>query len=213
MLSTDILLAFSLSALVLSLSPGPSNLYIMACTMGSGAKSGVAAAGGMALGSLTYVLLTALGLAAVVVYTPIVFVAIKLLGAAYLLYLGYKTIRTAHAPHLRKAVKAGPRKVYLQSIIVELTNPKTALFFLAFLPQFTRPEQGDVVYQLLLLGVIYSFIAFCSDITVVALSRKLGQLLAKSPKLAVRQEQFAGAILVCLGLLILGEESAELLEA
>ncbi|RDV24067.1 LysE family translocator [Alteromonas aestuariivivens] len=205
MLPLDVLLTFASAALMLSLSPGPSNLYIMACTMGNGGGAGVAAASGMALGSLIYVLLSAVGLAALIVYSPALFLALKLLGASYLILLGVRTLLTAQQPQLKAVGHLPAKKVLRQSVIVELTNPKTALFFLAFLPQFSQPEQGDVAFQLVLLGVIYSVIALGSDLLVVSLSRQLGGWLVRMPRLAVLQEQLAGVILLSLGTWILAE--------
>ena len=203
----DVLVAFAIAALVLSLSPGPSNLYIMACTIGNGARAGVAAAAGMALGSLSYAALTALGLSAVIVYSPALFIGLKVAGALYLLYLGAKTWLQATVPHLQNPVKTSTKKVLRQSLIVELTNPKTGLFFIAFLPQFTRSESGSISVQLLLLGGVYAVIALGSDLLVVTLSSKLGRWLARSPDWAVRQEKLAGIILFALGVFILLEES------
>ena len=202
------LIAFAIAALVLSLSPGPSNLYIMACTMGNGARAGVAAAAGMALGSLSYAVGTALGLSAVIVYSPTLFIGLKVAGALYLLYLGVKTWLRASVPHLQKPVTTSTGKVLRQSLIVELTNPKTGLFFIAFLPQFTRAESGNISMQLLLLGGVYAVIALGSDLFVVTLSSQLGRWLARSPAWAVRQEQLAGLILFGLGAFILLEETA-----
>lgn len=205
MIPIEVIGAFAASALLLSLSPGPSNLYILACTMGAGARGGVAAAGGMAIGSVLYVLATALGLAAIIAYLPWLFVAIKVGGAAYLLYLGVQAIRQARLPHLRKPVQKSPSDIVKQSVIVELTNPKTALFFIAFLPQFTHPDWGNPATQLVTLGVLYSIIALCSDLLVVSLSHQLGRWMKRSPKWAIRQERFAGGILIGLGGIILAE--------
>lgn len=207
MIGMDVLVAFAIAALVLSLSPGPSNLYIMACTIGNGARAGIAAAAGMALGSLSYAALTALGLSAVIVYSPALFIGLKVAGALYLLYLGAKTWLQATVPHLQNPVKTSTKKVLRQSLIVELTNPKTGLFFIAFLPQFTRSESGSISVQLLLLGGVYAVIALGSDLLVVTLSSKLGRWLARSPDWAVRQEKLAGIILFALGVFILLEES------
>ena len=201
MLSIDVLLTFSLSALILSLSPGPSNLYIMATTLAGGGRAGIKAASGMAIGSIIYVVLTALGLGLLIAAAPDLFTAIKVAGSLYLIYLGVKTVMSARAPDLHTA--SNQRKTtFRQSIIVELTNPKTALFFIAFLPQFTQPERGDTTQQFILLGLIYSVIAFSSDTLVVVLSKSIKALLTRSPAWAVRQEQFAGTLLILLGVFI-----------
>ncbi len=204
----DALLTFMLASLLLSVSPGPSNLYIMARTINAGQASGVSAASGMALGSMTFVLLTAFGLATVFSYSAVAFTTLKLVGAGYLIYLGYQTFRQAHDVQIKqnKLNRMTPSKVFLQSIIVELTNPKTALFFLAFLPQFVNLEAGSVAVQLMVLGIIYTSIAFTSDLVVVVTSNQLGKLLATNPILVQVQDYLSGTILVGLGALIAYEE-------
>jgi threonine/homoserine/homoserine lactone efflux protein len=204
-LPIETLMAFSFSALMLSLSPGPSNLYILACTLGSGRRGGVAAATGMALGSVSYAVATALGLSAVIFYFPMLFLLIKITGAIYLIYLGINAFRYAKAPHLRKPIKASAATVMKRSLFVELSNPKTALFFIAFLPQFTQSNGVALGSDLLILGIIYSVIALCCDLGVVQLSHKIGMWMAKYPIIIVRQEQLVGTIFLLLGLSLLGD--------
>ncbi|TRY33767.1 LysE family translocator [Aliiglaciecola sp. M165] len=206
--SIDTLLAFSLAAALLSISPGPSNLYIMARTMASGHKSGVAAAGGMAVGSVIYVLATALGLAAIFKYSPTAYTLLKLAGAGYLIYLGIHAIlasRNANIDSPKVKVMTND-KVFKQSILVELTNPKTALFFLAFLPQFVNPEVGSVALQLVILGLVYALIAFCSDLFVAFMSGQIGKWLAHHPLFIKWQDRISGSILIGLGGYIALEE-------
>lgn len=206
MVSAETLIAFVLAAYALSLSPGPSNLYIMACTIGSGPRGGLAAACGMAVGSIIYASLTAAGIAAVIAVSPVIFITIKLVGACYLIFLGVSTLRQAHAPEFQKSVNRSAISIWRQSVIVELTNPKTVLFFLAFLPQFTKAENGSVAQQLLTLGLVYALVAFSSDVLMVGLSAKIKHVLQRSPTLAVWQERVAGIVLFGLGLAILLEE-------
>lgn len=208
MLSFDTFIAFSLAAALLSISPGPSNLYIMARTMASGPRSGVAAAGGMAIGSVLYALATALGLAAIFKYSPTAYTVLKLAGAGYLIYLGIQAFIASKNNHIEspKVRVMSNKKVFRQSILVELTNPKTALFFLAFLPQFVEPSAGSVAIQLIILGLIYAFIAFCSDLFVAFMSGQLGKWLAHHPLFIRWQDRVSGSILVGLGSYIGFEE-------
>ncbi|WP_256444474.1 LysE family translocator [Aestuariibacter sp. A3R04] len=184
------------------MSPGPSNLYILACTMGSGPRGGIAAATGMALGSIIYAILTAAGIGALIVVSPTLFVGIKVGGACYLLYLGATTLHKAHKPQMKDSIVKARSKIFRQSLIVELTNPKTILFFLAFLPQFAEVEGGGVPVQLLVLGLIYALVALSSDLLVVSLYAKIKMLIERRPQFAIWQERVAGAILVLLGLVI-----------
>lgn len=199
-LTFEIVTTFILATLMISLSPGPSNLYILACTLGSGKQGGTAAALGMAVGSSSYAIGTAFGLAALILYVPVLFVLIKVLGAGYLIYLGVSALRFAKAPHLRKPVQATTSQIVKRSLLVELSNPKTALFFIAFLPQFTKATGDVLVNDLLVLGLMFSAIALCCDLIVVQLSHQLGKWMARSPTIAVRQEQLVGLIFVGLGL-------------
>lgn len=202
-LTPDTIMAFVLATLVISLSPGPSNLYILACTLGSGKAGGRAAALGMAVGSSSYAIATAFGLAAVMLYIPMIFTLIKVLGALYLIYLGFTALRYASAPHLRKPVQASTRRIVSRSLLVELSNPKTALFFIAFLPQFTHATGTVLINDLLVLGLLFSAIALCCDLLVVQLSHQLGRWMARNPRVAVRQEQLVGLIFLGLGATLL----------
>jgi threonine/homoserine/homoserine lactone efflux protein len=206
----DTLLTFALAALLLSLSPGPSNLYIMARTIGQGRETGTAAACGMALGTFCYVIATALGISAIFQYSPAAYTVVKLLGAGYLIYLGTQlvfnpTSKIEQKSHLKAlAIKS----VFRQSIIVEITNPKTALFFIAFLPQFADPQIGSIAVQLVIFGTLYAIIAFCSDLLVVTVSSSLGKWLSHHPSFVQWQERFSGTILIGLGGYLAFEEWA-----
>jgi threonine/homoserine/homoserine lactone efflux protein len=208
MLSFDTLVTFSLASFLLSISPGPSNLYIMARSMGQGHQAGIAAAGGMAVGSFIYVLATALGIAAIFKYSPLAYTLLKLFGAAYLIYLGIQYFRTPKDSNSsNQAIQSIPaQRIFRQSIFVELTNPKTALFFLAFLPQFVEPTQSSIAMQLVILGTVYGFIALGCDIMVALMSGKLGRWLAQHPHFTHWQDKLSGGLLFALGGFIIFEE-------
>jgi threonine/homoserine/homoserine lactone efflux protein len=197
----DALLTFAFASFLLSISPGPSNLYIMARSMSQGPQAGFSAAGGMAIGSFVYVLATALGIAAIFQYSPLAYTLLKLLGAAYLIYLGWQyfklQVSDTEQPQTIKIMSTA--KIFRQSIVVELTNPKTALFFLAFLPPFVNPQAGSVIMQLIILGCLYAVIALCCDLSVALLSGKLGRWIAQHPQAIIWQDRLAGGILMGLG--------------
>ncbi|MBC3766305.1 LysE family translocator [Neptunicella marina] len=200
MVGLDTLLAFSLAALLLSLSPGPSNLYIMARSINQGRSSGYAAASGLAIGSIIYVIATALGMAALFKYFPIAYVILKLGGAIYLVYLGIQYWRTPASTTTSPVTKyKSHAAVFRQSIIVELTNPKTALFFIAFLPQFVEPANGSVTMQLMILGSVYALLAFVSDLLVATLSGELGRYLNRHRQVGSKLDKTSGLILLGLG--------------
>lgn len=197
----ETIVAFGFAALLLSISPGPSNLYIMARSINQGFKGGAAASAGMAIGSFIYVIATALGLAAIFNYAPMAYSALKIGGALYLMYLGYryltaKPLRVSEAPQVEKKTLIS---IFYQSIIVELTNPKTALFFMAFLPQFVSSQQGNVTTQFVILGLLYAAIALCCDLFVAGVSGKLGAWMRENPKMLTLQDRFSGSLLLGLG--------------
>ncbi|WP_438864724.1 LysE family translocator [Neptunicella sp.] len=201
MLSADTIVTFGLAALLLSLSPGPSNLYIMARSINQGRKAGISAAAGLAVGSFIYVIATALGIATLFKYSPVAYTLIKLAGAGYLIFLGITYLRssTHTADSVTTDSPLGFKPLFRQSIIVELTNPKTALFFIAFLPQFVTTDAGSVTTQLIQLGVLYALIALCCDLMVAILSGALGNWLSQHPMFSYWQDKVSGSILVSLG--------------
>ncbi|KZN61216.1 LysE family translocator [Pseudoalteromonas luteoviolacea] len=197
--SLEILAAFSVVCFLLSITPGPSILYIMARSISQGPSSGVSAASGMAIGSFVYVIATVLGLAAIFKYSPIAYTGLKIAGAVYLVFLGWQYFKPAEQsgsnPSLTKATNFAIMK---QSLVVELTNPKTALFFLAFLPQFVSNEGAQVSTQLLVLGVIYTLITLCCDISIALLSGKLGNWLSQKNSHSQWQDKMAGSVMFIL---------------
>ena len=214
--SIEILIAFTLTAMVLNVSPGPSNLYVMARSISQGVRGGLVAAVGLATGSLFHILAAVLGLSAIFEHSPTLYVVIKLVGAAYLIYLGlsYWRTQTQNAddePKSNDIAKTRTRAksnwaIFRESIIVEVTNPKTALFFIALLPQFVVPESGPVAQQMLILGLIVTFSALPCDVVVAFSSSKVSNWLIKNEKAQQLQERISGSILLGLGAFIVVEE-------
>ncbi|MBB6521275.1 LysE family translocator [Pseudoteredinibacter isoporae] len=212
--STEILIAFTLAALLMNISPGPSNLYVVARAIAQGTKGGIVAGMGLAVGSMVHVMATVLGLSAVFEHSPTLYTAVKLAGAAYLIYLGisYWQNKTEESPDgdgcLVEPVKRKPLiSVFRESIIVEVTNPKTALFFIALLPQFVVPESGPISLQLLILGLIVTLSAIPCDIAVAVLSSKVSNYLLKNERAQRIQERVSGSILFGMGAYIVTDEA------
>lgn len=205
----ELLLTFTVAALLMSLSPGPSNLYVMARSIGQGTKAGVVAAIGLALGAMVHVVATTLGVAAIFEYSPFAYTVLKLAGAAYLIYLGvrYLTARPETAGATAPIRHTPHGRILRESMLVEITNPKTALFFLALLPQFVVPEAGPVAPQLLLLGLISTFAAIPCDVAVAVASGRAARWLARNERAQVLQQRLSGSILLGLGGYILFEEA------
>ncbi len=207
--STEVLIAFTVAALLMNISPGPSNLYVVARAIAQGTKGGVVAAMGLAVGSMVHVVATVLGLSAVFSHSPALYTVVKLSGAAYLIYLGisYWKSKTVGKGKTVEQVKKKPLlSVFRGSIIVEVTNPKTALFFIALLPQFVVPESGPVSLQLLVLGVIVTISALPCDVLVAVSSSKASNWLFKNERAQEIQERISGSILFAMGAFIVADE-------
>lgn len=203
----EVLVSFTFAALLLNLSPGPSNLYVMARSLAQGPQAGFVAAAGLAAGSLVHVLAASLGLAAVFLYAPALFIAVKLLGAAYLLYLGVQYLRSQPTLSVGQSARRSNGRIFRESFLVEATNPKTALFFLALLPQFADASYGPLGPQLLVLGLIVTLSAVPCDIIVALGASRVRHWLAAHPRAPLIQERVSGGILVALAMFIVGEEA------
>ncbi len=195
-------LVFFLAALALNLSPGPDLLFVLSRTLSGGRRVGVASACGVCSGALVHVAAAALGLSAILATSALAFAVVKYVGAAYLLYLGIQALRSAGGTPLR--VKAVPRtsawQAYRQGILVDLLNPKAAIFFMAFLPQFVRPDQGPVALQLLGLGVLVVLVAIVVECSLVLLAARATSALRGNRRLSQWLDRVLGSVLICLGI-------------
>ena len=171
MLSFEILIAFFSASILLSLAPGPDNIFVLTQSIYQGKKSGLIVVLGLCTGLIFHTLAVALGIAVIFQTSQIAFTALKVVGVCYLLYLAWKIF---NAKDEKIATNENTiidyKKLYFRGIIMNITNPKVSIFFLAFLPQFTNPQLGNVSYQILLLGllfivatiIVFSSIAFLS---------------------------------------------------
>ena len=210
--STEVLLAFTAAALLLNISPGPSNFYIMARSIAQGTKGGIVAALGLAVGSMVHVAATVVGVSAIFRHSPTLFTVVKLLGAAYLIYLGiiyWKSKTTGDSKIEEKAREKPLFSVFKESIVVEVTNPKTALFFIALLPQFVVPESGSVSLQLFILGLIVTISALPCDLLVAVSSSKASNWISKNKRAQRIQERVSASILFGMGAFIVADEATD----
>jgi threonine/homoserine/homoserine lactone efflux protein len=201
--STELLLAFFVTTTIFAYIPGPAMLYAAAQTVARGRWSGLMAALGIHLGGYAHVLTAAAGLSVLFHAVPMLYLAVKLAGAAYLIWLGISMFRTRMAgdvPGIDRPAQSG-RRAFAQSVAVEVLNPKTALFFLAFLPQFVDPGAGFPVWlQLLVLGTIVNLIFSSADIVCVFLAEALIGRLRGSTSAQRLLQRAGGTVLVGLGL-------------
>lgn len=196
-------LVFFSAALALNLSPGPDLLYVLSRTLASGWRVGVASACGVCSGALVHVVFAALGISAILATSALAFTVVKYVGAAYLLYLGIQALRSA-GDGMRRTLQAGPRisawQAYRQGILVDILNPKAAIFFMAFLPQFVRPEQGTVAIQLLILGVLVVVVAIIVECLLVLLANRASAALRGNLRLSQWLDRLFGSVLIGLGI-------------
>ncbi|MEO1207980.1 MAG: LysE family translocator [Cyanobacteria bacterium J06638_20] len=190
---------FLSAAILLAITPGPGIFYVLTRSLKGGRREGIASSFGTAVGGLFHVLAAALGISIILAASAIAFNLVKYLGAGYLIYLGLKTILSRDAlMHTATVQTPGYRRAFLQGITVEILNPKTALFFLAFIPQFVNPE-GIVFLQFLLLGTLSITLNTTSDLIIASLAGPIGQRLKNSPRLRKTQRYMTGTGLIALG--------------
>src|SRR5215469_14289710 len=154
MVDSHLFPVFLAAALVLAATPGPGIFYVLARTLAGGRREGVHSALGTFLGGLVHVVAAAFGLSAILAASAAAFTVVKYAGAVYLLWIGIQMIRTRNAEFQESVADAGSLHIFRQGVLTEALNPKTALFFLSFLPQFVNPRLGHVVGQFLILGVV-----------------------------------------------------------
>jgi threonine/homoserine/homoserine lactone efflux protein len=199
--STHNIVLFMVSALALNLSPGPSILYILSRSIGQGREAGLLSVFGLATATLIHAVAMALGLSTLFLYSPLAFAVVKYLGAAYLIYLGIGALLSRGT--LQPVAAAAPLSrgaIYRQGVVTDLLNPKVALFFIAFLPQFVDPAAGSPTMQILFFGLLFHITGVPVNLMVALAGGRLAKLLARRPGWARVQNWITGAVLVGLGL-------------
>jgi threonine/homoserine/homoserine lactone efflux protein len=191
---------FITAVLILVFIPGPNTLYIVARSIQQGRKAGIVSSLGVQIGTLFHILAAAFGLSALLLSSALAFNVVKYTGAVYLLYLGIKTLLSNEKPEPNEEIqKAGLSRVFYQGVIVNLLNPKTALFFFAFLPQFVDPERGALAVQIIFLGVVLMVLGALSDISYALAAGSIGNWLRGNAKFLRAQRYFAGSVYIGLG--------------
>lgn len=194
------LLLFVSAAVVLLAIPGPAVLYILGRSIGQGRTAGVVSALGIGVGTLVHVAAAAVGLSALLVSSATAFGVVKYFGAAYLIYLGVQKLRREdefEASGQTERTKLS--RVFSQGIVVNILNPKTALFFFAFLPQFVDPARGRVAVQILFLGVLFAVMGVLSDSVWALSSGTVAHWLSRDKRWMRTQRYVSGGMLISLG--------------
>jgi hypothetical protein len=201
LLNADTALAFFAASVLLALVPGPDNVFVLLHAAVHGARAGLLVVLGLCSGLLFHTAAVALGLVALLAASATAFTFLKGLGAAYLLYLAWLSWRApAGLPGGESQPALSARQTYLRGVLMNISNPKVALFFLAFLPQFVATERGDVALQILQLGGVFMLATLLTFGTVALLAGRFGQLLQDSPRAQVRLNRLASVVFVGLAL-------------
>ena len=175
MFDAQTLVLFLTATLALNLTPGPDMLYVIARSAAEGRKAGIVSALGIAAGTIVHTAAVALGIVSLLATVPLAFQIVKYAGAAYLIYLGVRTLRSGSAMTAPVIERARLGAIFRQGVITNVLNPKVALFFLAFLPQFVDPAQGPVAVQIILLGLLFNISGTLVNIVVALLASRAGQ--------------------------------------
>jgi threonine/homoserine/homoserine lactone efflux protein len=204
MISIEQIVLFSLASLVLIFTPGPDIIYVLTRGVAQGRSAALAAALGFSLGNIGHTMLAVFGLSAILASSAVAFTAVKVAGGLYLVYIGWK-LWTAD-PSLTlggQGEHRATRVIFRQSVLANLLNPKVAIFFLAFFPQFVRPEQGHPALQMAILGLTFVVLTMFGFGLVALGAGALNSRLAARPSLSAWLHKGAGAILMLLGLRLL----------
>ena len=192
---------FVVASVVLLLTPGPAVLYIVARSVEQGRAAGLVSVLGIHLGTIVHITAAAVGLSALVVSSALAFAIVKYLGAAYLVWIGIRTLLARAPDAAAPAPPAEPlRRVLRDGFVVNLFNPKTAIFFLAFLPQFVDPGRGALPLQILVLGLTFMGLGMVSDGMFALAAGAAGDFLRRNRRVVRLQRWFAGSAFIGLGL-------------
>jgi threonine/homoserine/homoserine lactone efflux protein len=191
---------FVIAALVLLLTPGPAVLYIVTRSIDQGRRAGFVSVAGVHVGTLAHIFAAAAGLSALLAASATAFSVVKYLGAAYLIYIGVRRLLDRRTIGVVAAAKAKPlRRAFLDGVIVNVLNPKTALFFLAFLPQFVTVSYGHVGAQIVCLGVVFVLLGAVTDSLYALTAGSAAQWLRARPGFLASERWISGSLYIGLG--------------
>lgn len=207
MLNPEFLISFLIASTVIAVAPGPSNAFLMAQTFTNGKIAGMKSALGFAAGGVIHTVFAVIGLSAVLKTSPIAYSTVQYLGAAYLCYLGIMTLKstcdtieTQDKPHLSTKK---PNNVFLQAMMTEVLNPKVALFFIAFIPQFVDPTLSSTTLQLAIFGLLYPILAFPIDCLYIYGGDKIANYFRQNPNAPLWIDRVSGCIFIGLAVNLL----------
>jgi len=194
---------FSLAVLALLLSPGPNMMFVLSHGIAHGPRAGIAAALGLCAADLVMTSLAVSGVSVAIATWPPFFDLLKLLGAAYLLWLAFQSLRSSGTSKIGNYDAASLMRVFIRAIINSLLNPKALVFFILFLPQFVIPSRGDITLQLLILGCVAAVEALVFHVLLGLFSGRIGIYLNRRPRFAKYQSRALSGVLIALALRLL----------
>jgi threonine/homoserine/homoserine lactone efflux protein len=193
------MIAFAIASLALLVIPGPAVLYVINRSISDGRSTALAAVAGLEIGNFMHVIAATVGLSAVIAASATAFGVVKWIGAGYLIYIGLRTLSRKPVSFSQEQKSLSRRKSFTQGIVVNTFNPKVALFFLSFLPQFIDTEKGSAALQSLILGSLFVAIGLCTDGLYAFLASALRSTLLRGKSLPFVQRYVAGSVFVLLG--------------
>lgn len=206
-LTPDVVLLFVSASVALALAPGPDNIFVLTQSALFGRASGFAVIFGLLTGVMVHTVLVAFGVAVIFQTSAVAFTALKVAGAGYLMYLAWQALRSKASDIEASGGSTLPaRKLYLRGVIMNITNPKVAIFFLAFLPQFADPSRGSVTLQILIFGALFALSALVVFGAVALSAGYLGAWLRRSPQAQVVLNRIAGVVFLGLALRLITAE-------
>ncbi len=198
---------FFTAAIALNISPGPDLVFILTKTVTQGKRVGVAATFGVCTGAFFHVIAASVGISLILTKSPFAFSTVQYIGAAYLLYLGFQAFRTSSTETditcNRDRGREGPMEVFKQGVAIDILNPKVAVFFIAFLPQFVRDEHGSVSFQLFYLGTLIIAVSVIVETALVFFTYRIGKQLGGNSKFGAWSDRLVGVIFVGLAINLL----------
>ena len=202
MISINDLFLFALAALVMVLSPGPNMIYLISRSLSQGKKAGIISLFGVMCGFLFHILMVSFGLTAVFFAIPYAFIIVKFLGVSYLLYLAFNTLKDNKKlfNSNEKLEHNKPFKLFKIGLLTNVLNPKMAIFYLSFFPQFIRPEYGSILSQSFQLGILQIVISFSVNILIVIFASKMASWFSKKPIWLRVQKWFMASVLTGLAI-------------
>lgn len=199
----ELLITFVIASALLAIAPGPDNFFVLSQSILFGQRSGILITLGLCTGLVFHTCIVAFGVASLMQTTQWGFMVLKIFGAAYLLYLAWQINKSALLQPAGEGVTLSDKALYVRGIVMNISNPKVSLFFLAFLPQFTDPQAGSVATQIVLLGVIFGVISLLIFSTIAIAAAQIGIVFARYPNLQQALKLITTLLFVLLALNLL----------